>query len=50
MNRRAIGMALVGAQFVLLAGIVLLPWTAPFWDRMPLALVIGGALRHLDAP
>ena len=29
MNRRAIGMALVGAQFVLLAGIVLLPWTAP---------------------
>ena len=35
MNRRAIGMALVGAQFVLLAGIVLLPWTAPFWDRMP---------------
>lgn len=49
MNRRAIGMALVGVQFVLLAAIVLLPWTTPFWERAPLALVIGGALALAGA-
>ncbi|WP_294179877.1 isoprenylcysteine carboxylmethyltransferase family protein [uncultured Schumannella sp.] len=49
MNRRAIGIALVVVQFVLLAALVLLPWTTPFWERSPVAFAIGGTLALAGA-
>lgn len=49
MNRRAIGTALVALQFVLLAAIVLLPWSTPFWERSPVTFAIGGTLALAGA-
>lgn len=44
MNRRAIGLSLVALQFVLIAAIVLLPWTDPLWQREAIAFSVAGAL------
>jgi len=44
MNRRAIGLSLVALQFVLIAAMVLLPWTDPLWQRDAIAFSVAGVL------
>ncbi|GAA1219768.1 isoprenylcysteine carboxylmethyltransferase family protein [Rhodoglobus aureus] len=49
MSRRAIGIALVAVQLVLLAAVVLLPWNDPLWHRDALVYVLAGLLALTGA-
>ncbi|MBH0116561.1 isoprenylcysteine carboxylmethyltransferase family protein [Salinibacterium sp. NG253] len=49
MNRRIIGLALVALQFVLIAALVLLPWTDPLWHRDAIAFSVAGVLALAGA-